>query len=457
MTQGTPPPFSIDRYADILGEGVGLPAPDWAAIAARHGLDRATWERGMAEWGARLAEGGEGAALNRDFTARLTAALARSIGEHAPVSLDAYVDISARAMTGEPIDRALADHGLDMRRFTLAGYQWKARGEEDPRLGVYLALRTKKGIVERTHEAERSQFAVYGPGNLVRARRCRACGALKAVKPTTAYIYCDYCATLFDYDSLIEFRDDASLGSDDVDRALVAVVQDELTEAFRRGDRAAYARTYSWIVEVLTEICPLAYSPRIKDEEYRARFIHDLIVPWTVLTQFDERSRADSAKFATARDRAIRNPKLGSILELFGVARQAWEYEVELFEREGLFARHPDRYDPALYIHVNASIFARPWLAVLDDADQKRLLAATGVASEYVPAPEVSFSSCGCGQCGAELQVPAGSTRMVCVACGHVLELGARTFGCRNCGRPLSMPARGTDVVCGSCNARWVR
>jgi LSD1 subclass zinc finger protein len=149
--------------------------------------------------------------------------------------------------------------------------------------------------------------------------------------------------------------------------------------------------------------------------------------------------------------------QLGDILALYAIARASWEHEAGLFDRAGLFAHHPDGYDASMYLYINASTFVRPWLAVLSDADQHQLLSATGVMCDYIPAPRVAFSPCGCGHCGRQFQVPAGAQRMVCESCGQVLEVGQRQFSCRQCGAPLSLPAGGTDVVCGACNARWVR
>jgi LSD1 subclass zinc finger protein len=411
----------------------------------------------MAEWGAKLAQAGEGSPMSREFMAMLTASLERSIGPHTPVTLTDYVDISARCMSGQPADRVMADHQLDARQFTLAGYQWKARGEQDKRLEVYVALRTKKRIAELTNAAERSQFAIIGPGNMMRARRCRNCGALKASKPTTAYVYCDYCALCFDYDLSVEFRDLTALDSDDVDRSLGAVVADELAEALAAGDRDAYARVLQWQIGISMEICPLAYSPRVKDPTYARRMLNDVLVPWAVLTAFDDKSREGGSEFQALLRTAMKSRALSDILALYTVARAAWEHEVALFDRAGLFARHPDGYDGTMYLYVNASIFVRPWLAVLSPPDQQRLLVTAGVACDYIPAPQVAFAACGCGQCGRPFQVPAGAQRMVCEGCGHVLEVGDRQFPCRSCGSPLSLPAGGTDVVCGACNARWVR
>lgn len=281
------------------------------------------------------------------------------------------------------------------------------------------------------------------------------CGALKASKPLTAYVYCDYCATCFDYDLSIEFRDDTALDSNRVDRWLGSAIKDDLDAAFRAGDRDAYARAFAWQIEASIELCPIAYSPRIKDPVYRRRLIDDVLVPWALITVFEQ--GGGDAKAAAAREAALRSRTLDDILAAYAATRAAFEHEADLFEQHGLFARHPDGLDRAMYLTINSSVFVRPWLAVLSDADQQRLLTVAGVACEYVPAPEIAFSPCGCGVCGRELRIAAGAKRIVCEACGHILEVGERQFPCRECGAPLSLPDGSHDVVCGACNARWVR
>jgi hypothetical protein len=451
------PAFSLQRYAEMCAEAFGVPEADRVAIAARHGVNEETWERGLAEWTKRL-DDDEDSPLSQEFRRLVLAALKRTVGPHAPLTLEAYVEINARSSAGHPIEAVLADHHTDGRAFSLDAFEWIVRADQDKRLNAYIYVRTQKRYAEITHQAPRSHFTVHERGNLVRARRCPTCGAIKASKPLTAYVYCDYCATCFDYDESVELRDDTALDIDRVDIVLGKAIADELVAAFRAGDREAYARAYTWQVEVSIETCPTAHSPRVKDPAYRRRFIDDVLVPWAVITTFDSQARANGQRCALARQTAVRTRTLQDILALYAISRAAWEHEATLFERDGLFARHPDGFDRAMYLRVNDSIFVRPWLAVLSDADQASLLAATGVACEYVSAPEVVFTPCGCGVCGRKLQVAAGAKRTVCEACGRVLEVGGRQFPCRQCGAPLSMPDGTTDdVVCGACNARWVR
>ncbi len=65
---------------------------------------------------------------------------------------------------------------------------------------------------------------------------------MKVSVPRSAYVYCDFCAALFDYDPAIVRRDDGALDPDEVDEALAAVTRDALAKAKRDHDLAEYGR-----------------------------------------------------------------------------------------------------------------------------------------------------------------------------------------------------------------------
>jgi hypothetical protein len=350
---------------------------------------------------------------------------------------------------------ALQRRSHNMQSFSASSYEWMDRFEASPWLKCYFELRVHKAVAQKSGQADRNFGATYGPGDMVRSRRCYSCGAIKVTKPTTAYVYCDYCATLFDYDSWIAVEDPSSLDPDMVDEHLNKVTNDQLNRAFKEGDRAEYARIVQWTSGVLTEMCPAAYSPRIRDPEYYVRFNRDLIAQWAVATRFDSDTSRESRAVNEAQRTAMQSRRLADILELLARSKKVWELEASLLERSGIFATHPDGLDPARYQYVNASTFVRPWLAILSQAEQTQLLDAAGVRCEYIPLPHVEMTPRACGQCGQKLSVPAGSTRFVCECCGHVLDMKGRTFPCKQCGGAVSLPTSADTAVCGYCNARW--
>jgi hypothetical protein len=370
------------------------------------------------------------------------------------MALDRYVEINVRVQSGDPVAAVLAASGESLASYSAASYEWMEWFDQDPGLALYFRLRVQKGVAEATGRSPREP-GVYGPGNLVRGRRCHACGGLKVTRPTTAYVYCDYCATLYDYDPRVAVDDPRALDPALVDRALEGVTAAPLARAFADGDREAYERITRWQSEVSTEICPAAYSPRIRDPAYRRALIDGVIVPWAVATRFDPAARELGARVGGAQRRALHRPDLPAVLDLLSCSRALWQVEGELLERVGVFAAHPDRLDPGLYLYLNASTFVRPWLALLGAADQTALLEAAGVACDYVAVPAIEFADLGCGQCGQRLPVPIGAVRCVCESCGFVLDLAGRAFHCAGCGARVGLPAGAREARCGHCGARF--
>jgi len=448
--------LTLAQFAEISARLIGLGTAEQCYAAAQAaGVDRATWDAANRGWTARLQREGQGSELARAHRRILVTSLRRLLGDREPISLDRYIAINVGVQSGVAAEVVFAEHGETVQSFSASSYEWIDRFAADPWLEVYFQLRVQKGIAERTHRSPRDEGAVYGPGNLVRGRRCHACGALKATKPRTAYVYCDYCATLFDYDPRVAIEDPSALDPDMVDRALDRVTRDQLRQAAAANDRVEYARISRWRSLVSAEICPAAYSPRIRDPDYRRAFVDDLIVPWTVATRFDAAAREHGMRVEEAQQIAIHRPRLEPIMTLLERSQRLWEIEGELLEREGIFAAHPDGLDRSLYLYVNASGFVRPWLAFLREPDQETLLAAAGVACEYIAMPPVDFAARSCGQCGDRLMIPEGAQRFVCESCGFILEAHDRAFACAQCGGTVCLPRAATAATCGFCGAAW--
>jgi len=368
------------------------------------------------------------------------------------IGLDAWIAINVATQTGRAPHEVFAAHGLSLRQWTQASWRWQDLLAQDAWLATYAELREKKGIAEQTHRAAREIGAVYGPANLIRARRCHACGALKVTQPLTAYVYCDYCAALFDYDASIVFKDPTALDPAVVTAAIRSVTRAQYDAAFASGDRVEFARIATWALGVQTEVSPGEFSPRVKDPAYRRQLIDGYLAPLAVMSQFDptlrELARAVDATHWTLEHAGW---TLANVLADLAACRAAWAREYALLAESNLLANHPDGYTLEMLDHANRSTYVRPHLAMLSDRDQKALLAEVGIVNEYVAAPMVAFTDCGCGRCGAKLMMPEGAQRMLCEQCGFILELATRAFPCDGCGAILALPAVGDDVTCGYC------
>ena len=73
---------------------------------------------------------------------------------------------------------------------------------------------------------------------------CSQCGAPKSLPSTTAYIYCDYCGSLMDYDFRIANADTNAGLTNTVYHRIYATVQGLMAQAKARGDREECRRLY---------------------------------------------------------------------------------------------------------------------------------------------------------------------------------------------------------------------
>jgi len=86
-----------------------------------------------------------------------------------------------------------------------------------------------------------------------------------------------------------------------VDSSLSAVIADDSRPPSRPAIAPRTAAALEWQISVSTESLPArVLAAREGSPDYRRRLINDLLVPWQILTTFDEHSRADAAKFQAA-------------------------------------------------------------------------------------------------------------------------------------------------------------
>ena len=106
---------------------------------------------------------------------------------------------------------------------------------------------------------------------------CSQCGAPKSLPSTTAYIYCDYCGALIDYDFRIANANTNAGLTNTVFHRLIAPVQAALEQAKGRGDADTYRRLHKQVFSEWLQECPMAVSPRAKtDLAFREQMVNYL-------------------------------------------------------------------------------------------------------------------------------------------------------------------------------------
>jgi hypothetical protein len=132
------------------------------------------------------------------------------------------------------------------------------RKQEQPKPGVSAGLPVAGDVLPESLKAH-SQF--------IKRVNCSQCGAPKSLPSTTAYLYCDYCGALMDYDfRLANANTNAGL-TNTVFHRLIALVQAPMAQARARGDRDAYRELYRQVYIQWVQECPMAVSPRAKSDK----------------------------------------------------------------------------------------------------------------------------------------------------------------------------------------------
>ena len=102
---------------------------------------------------------------------------------------------------------------------------------------------------------------------------CPSCGGPKKLASASAYVYCDYCGALADFD-FSRACSDASMAVPGPEYAkLVNGLQPQLKAALQAGDRESYRALQRQIFEAYATACPRALSHRISDPDYRANLV----------------------------------------------------------------------------------------------------------------------------------------------------------------------------------------
>jgi|SRR5579859_1856955 len=293
---------------------------------------------------------------------------------------------------------------------------------------------------------------------------CTRCGAPKTLPSATAYLYCDYCGALIDYDFRIANADTNAGLTNTVFHRLIAPVQNQLAQAKARGDRNTYRQLYRQVYAQWVQECPLAVSPRARnDAAFRDQFIN-YQVECAVAKEFDPRQAPIDAQIGTLLASLQRIPTPGGAWRVAGgfwpyaeLYQKQMEQVYALLQETGVLAMDPDQAPPGVPLRMEYSTFCQAWLPHLSPADGERLLALYGLNAEYDELKLPATDRHKCGACGAELHTLPGARQVVCEACGRSLDISGGAVPCRKCGAQLTFPVSLSQVQCPYCQTETRR
>jgi LSD1 subclass zinc finger protein len=302
---------------------------------------------------------------------------------------------------------------------------------------------------------------------LVLRSTCRSCGAARVTPSRSAYVYCDYCGLLMDFDFQAAIADKRSKLPGPAYEALVRGMAPRLEAARRAGDRDGYRALQVQIWDSYASACPAALSPRIGDPAYRKRF-----VAWQSDTQTaQDLDPACQASFA-AQQAAVGGlqwdrsnpfqPKAvpESVWPMLDAVARHQANSLDVLDRDGLLDRHPDQPTREILRRMGVSTLAQGWLPFLARPAQDELIARLELGAEYTRVEPPPTRSGPCPSCGAPLAVVEGARRVVCEACGHLAGAASGSLRCHGCGTPVEIPEGVNLFACPSCQAelrmmRW--
>jgi LSD1 subclass zinc finger protein len=288
---------------------------------------------------------------------------------------------------------------------------------------------------------------------------CSQCGAPKTLPSATAYIYCDYCGSLMDYDFRLANADTNAGITNTVFHRLIALVQTQLAQAKARGDREAYRQIHRQVFSQWIQKCPMAVSPRAKnDAAFREQLIAYL-AECIVVKDLDPQQIPLDAKMNSLATALQRIPIPG---EAWRVAGPFWEYaslfkqQMEmayaLLKQTGVLAMDPDHAPEGVPIRMEYSTFCQAWLPHLSPEDGERLLKFYGLAAEYDEVKPQPTDRHQCGACGSEIHSLPNAQQVVCESCGFTIDVGSEPVPCGKCGALLSFPVSARNIPCPYCS-----
>jgi DNA-directed RNA polymerase subunit RPC12/RpoP len=293
---------------------------------------------------------------------------------------------------------------------------------------------------------------------------CTRCGAPKTLPSATAYLYCDYCGALIDYDFRIANADTNAGLTNTIFHRILAGVQAPLDQFKARGDQVAYRNLFRQVYAQWVQECPLAISPRARsDAAFRERFI-DYQVACAVTREFDPRQApldAQSARLLAGLQR-VPTPTgtwlvSGGFWPYAELYKQQMEMTYALLQEQGVLALDPDEAPPGVPLRMEYSIFCQAWLPHLSPAEGARLLELYGLNGAYDQVQPVATVVHRCAGCGSQLHTVNSARQVVCDACGRALDVANGVAPCSKCGAELTFPVSVKQVRCPYCQTETRR
>jgi DNA-directed RNA polymerase subunit RPC12/RpoP len=309
----------------------------------------------------------------------------------------------------------------------------------------------------------RQVMAILAPPQpgFVKRCSCEVCGAPKKLSTVTAYVYCDYCASLIDYDLRRACEGDTRPGPEYA--ATVNATQAAARQAVAAGDRDTYRDLQRKVFEAYVANVPMAVSHRAKnDPAYRAAYV-DFMAEFALARAFDPAAQA----LETEMKQRVMGLRYSGAMMSPTVAPDSFWPVVDTLEKQLDNSRTLYRsarlaeLDPDHAEHLTGRLgwsgFCQGWLGMLPADAAERLLDRAGLKNEYVPVQAQDGQPRHCAGCGGEFTALPGAKAVICDGCGRKMDLGSAEIPCASCGATMTLPAGADGAACPFCGSQVER
>ncbi len=310
----------------------------------------------------------------------------------------------------------------------------------------------------------------------VRVVRCHACGGPKLLPSPTAFIYCDYCGALADWDFGAACSQGNALPGPAYE-SLRARLDPQIRVAVQYRDFARCKALYGELFSHHIYYCPSSYSPRIVDPSYRGRYL-DYFTDLMTLREL-EPTVVQHTAWLDQRIRELRQaqgmqvpglvfgpfrfallPQISTTFpdqpfwNVYTAFRGQQRVQLQAAQAAGALAKYPDDVTVDVLERIGISTFVQGWLPFISQAAQSALIADAKLGSTYVDVSPPPVQLRRCGGCGETMNVVTGARNVICFRCGQKVDVQGAEFPCPGCGGTSSIPTGATVHVCPYCQLR---
>jgi LSD1 subclass zinc finger protein len=305
----------------------------------------------------------------------------------------------------------------------------------------------------------RQVMAILAPPEpgFVKRCACVVCAAPKKLPTVTAYVYCDYCASLVDFDLRRAGEGDTVPGPQYA--ATVNGTHAAAQAAVAAGDRDSYRDLQKQVYQAYVTYMPMAVSHRAKnDPGYRSSYVN-YMAEAAVVRAFDPAAQAMEAEM---KQRVLGLRYAGNMMSPTVEPDSFWpmvdtlEKQIESsklrYRSAGLADLDPDHAEH-LTGKLGWSGFCQGWLGMLPREAAAELLDRAGLTNQYVPVQGEDGRPRHRGGCGAQFSALPGARAVICEGCGRKIDVGGVELPCASCGATMTLPAGADQVACPFCQA----